>query len=538
MNSGVFAILAGLGLFFFGLRKLLRGFESFASSRVRPALQRSFANPFAAWCWGALMTVVSQSGLLSLVALMGLTEMGFIGLRSAFFAMLGSSAGTTAWLWYVLADWHLGPVLLAVGTIGLVTAQTEHWEELMSAVLSIGLALLGLELLFQGVGQVFGGALGAKILASSGSVELQEQISFALWGTGLGLILQSASAPLVLLLTALPNTQITLATATSLYLGANLGLTVTALILSRRSRAVTRRLAWAHLFTKLVGVLGCLFLFPTFLGLVEKVATGLTVEPNLLTQVVVAQLMFNLINSLVFMVLADPILKVMANLFPEREQRTLGLAKRVRRMLYQDPVLASEELDRQLRQLELEVKANYDQVMNRLKDTELKDSFNARALRERNFRSLKFTIHDLLFSVDRHREDKHAEGAIILSLLEYYGALSRTLFHLEDHYEKGLSKKFRLPPELELGLSDFKALLDELWHETLVAHPYESFESEPSLTVATLEEIVLKLNKKLGVEYQGYTTWLMETAGFLRLISSDLGQLVQRRAQLRALIEE
>jgi phosphate:Na+ symporter len=541
LSSGVFSIMAGLGLFFYGLRKLLRGFESFASSRVRPVLQRSFANPFAAWCWGCLITVVSQSGLLSLIALMGLTEMGFIGLRSAFFAMLGSSVGTTAWLWYVLADWHLGPLLLAVGTLGLMTARTEHWEELMSAVLSIGLALLGLELLFDGVQQALGGALGTKIMASSGSLELREQLTFALWGTGLGLILQSASAPLVLLLTALPNSHITLATATSLFLGANLGLTVTAVILSRRSRAVTRRLAWAHLSVKLMGVVGCLFLFPSFLGLVEKVARGLTVEPNLLTQVVVAQLLFNLINSLVFAVVADLLLKVMSNLFPEREQRTLGLAKRVRRMLYQDPELAAEELDRQLRQLELEVKANYDQVMSRLKTTELKDSFNARAQRERNFRSLKFTIHDLLFSVDRHREDKHDEGAVILSLLEYYGALSRTLFHLEDHYEKGLSKKFRFPPELEAGLMGFKVLLDELWHETLVAHPYEEREGDnihQVVTAATLEETVLKLNKKLGVEYQGYTTWLMETAGYLRLIGSDLGQLVQRRAQLRAFIEE
>ena len=250
--------------------------------------------------------------------------------------------------------------------------------------------------------------------------------------------------------------------------------------------------------------------------------------------------MFNLINSLVFTILADPLLKVMANLFPEREQRTLGLAKRVRRMLYQDPVLASEELDRQLRQLELEVKANYDQVMHRLTTTELKDSFKERALRERNFRSLKFTIHDLLFSVDRHRGGTHDEGAVILSLLEYYGALSRTLFHLEDHYEKGLSKKFRLPVEMQAGLSGFKTLLDELWQETLVAHPLPSPDSSGNehISAATLEEIVLQLNKKLGVEYQGYSTWLMETAGYLRLISSDLGQVVQRRAQLRSLAED
>ena len=84
-------------------------------------------------------------------------------------------------------------------------------------------------------------------------------------------------------------------------------------------------------------------------------------------------------------------------------------------------------------------------------------------------------------------------------------------------------------------------MLDELWHETLVAHPYEEREGEKKqevVTAATLEETVLKLNRKLGVEYQGYSTWLMEMAGYLRLIGSDLGQLVQRRAQLRSFSEE
>ena len=93
---------------------------------------------------------------------------------------------------------------------------------------------------------------------------------------------------------------------------------------------------------------------------------------------------------------------------------------------------------------------------------------------------------------------------------------------------------------MQAGLSGFKTLLDELWQETLVAHPLPSPDSSGNehISAATLEEIVLQLNKKLGVEYQGYSTWLMETAGYLRLISSDLGQVVQRRAQLRSLAED
>jgi Na+/phosphate symporter len=470
---------------------------------------------------------------------MGLTEMGFVSLRAAYFAMLGASAGTTVWLWLVLSGWHLGPLLLATGAFGLILAQNEHWEELMSAILSIGLALMGLELLFAGVGELFGDIVSAKVGASTGSVGLGEQLSFVLLGAVLGLILQSTSAALVLLMGAVPVMSLTLATGTSLFLGANLGLTTTAVILSRSTRAATRQLSWAYLITKGIGVTGAMLFFPTFLALVERIVLIFTNQPNLLTKLVVAQVLFNLINSLIFGILADPILRVLAHFIPEQEMRNLGLAKRVRRMLFQDPKLASREMDQQLRNLELEVKANYDHVMQRLTSTDTKEAFKSRAQRERNFRSLKFTVHDLLFSIDRHQEGNNEAGTVLISLLEYYGALTRTLFHLEDHYEKGLSKKFRLPPVMEDNVARFKILLDELWYETLLERAVEDEETEDhSGNDQTLEEIVLDISKGLGVEYQGYATWLMETAGFLRLVGSDLGQLVQRRSQLRSFTEE
>jgi hypothetical protein len=283
---------------------------------------------------------------------------------------------------------------------------------------------------------------------------------------------------------------------------------------------------------------GPLFWFPTYISLAETLAPTLSDSP-LLSQLVTAQLLFTFFNSVIFGLLAEPMLKILSHALPERQLRTMGLAKRVRRMLFQDPDLAAAECQRQLRYLELEVKANYDQVMRRLSGNDPGGSFKGRELREKNFRSLKFTVHDLLFSVDRHRPGEHKRGVVILSLLEYFGATSRTLFHLEDHYEKGLSKKFEFPPEFLAGLAHFQALLDEFWYEILLEHPQEGrVLSLSEQEAASLEEIVLELNKKLGIEYQGYNTWLMESAGYLRLLSSDLGQVLQRQAQLRSLAVE
>lgn len=534
MTSAVFAILGGLGLFIYGLRTLLRRFESFASSRIRPHIQRSFANPVASWSWGAIATLFSQSSNLSVISLMGLTEIGFISVRSGYFAMLGASAGTTVGLWALLSGWHLGPCLVAAGAFGLLVARTEYWDELMSALFSIGLSLMGLEILFGGVRSVFGELVQQTVMASSGSMNLTEQLPFFFQGTMLGFILQSASAPIFLLQSEIVE-KVTLATGVALFLGANLGLTVIPLVLSLRSRALVQRLAWAHLITQGVGVVGALFLFPTFMWVVEKVARMLYAEPTLLAQLATAQLLFSLINSLIFGVLAEVVLRLLASWLPEKKIRGTGLAKRVRRMLFQDPDLAAQECNRQLRQLELGVKANYDQVMHRLTTTNLKDSFKERERRERNFRSLKFTIHDLLFAVDRHRRGKNSEGVVILTLIEYYGALTRTLFHLEDHYEKGLSKKFKFPPEMEKALVHYKTEMDHVWHKILL---HDQAQERPEMEPCFLEETVLTLNEELGMEHQGFIGWLMEGAGYLRLINSDLEQLCERRSQIRSLIAE
>ncbi len=536
MNPAVFAIVGGLGLFYYGLRNLLRRFESFASTRFRPHLQRAFSNPISSWLLGVVSTLVSQSSTLTVISLMGLADIGFVAIRQAYLAMLGASVGSTAGLWLILQDWHLGPLLVAAGAFGLLLAKSEYWEEITQVFLSVGLALMGLGILYSGVCELLGPFLEQQVTASAGSHALREQLYFVGIGTVLGLLLQSASAPLVMLLTVAQPSSLTSATGAALFLGASLGLTATTLMLSLTSHTPARRLAWAHFVTTLVGVLGTLFLFPTYLSLAERLVRLVMPHPNLLSQLVSAQLLFTLINSLIFGLLVDPMMKILTHSLPEKDPQTKGLAKRVRRMLFQDPKLAEVECGRQLRYLELEVKANYDQILRRLTTSDPSDSFRERALRERNFRSLKFTVHDLLFAVDRHRPSGHRKSVVILSLLEYFGAVNRTLFHLEDLYEKGLSKKFELPKEFLQGLAHFRALLDDVWYEILLEHPQEGVVIPPEdERPATLEEIVLDNSKRLGIAYQGYNTWLMELAGDLRLLSSDLGQVLQRQAQLRGL---
>lgn len=540
MTSGVFAVLGGLGLFFAGLRTLLRRFESFTATRMRPHLQRSFANPLLSWCWGGLGTLVTQSSNLTLISLMGLVDIGLISFKSAYFASLGAFFGTTVTLWLTVTSFHFGPILVALGAMGLIFARTDYWEEISSAILAVGVALMGLELIHEGVKEILGPFLGAQFAGPMGGGSFQDHLGFFIVGIGLGLILQSASAPLVLMLGVSSIATLSLAEGSALYLGASAGLTVTSVVLSWRSNVPARRLAWAHMTTTGLGVVGALFFFPTYLSVVEKLAGFIWKAPHLTQQLVAAQVFFTIFNSLVFGLLYEPIFKVLVALIPERQVQVLGLNQRVRRMLYQDAGLAAAECQRQLHFFYLEVKANYDQVLYRLTSSDPKESYSQRRLREQNLLSLKFTIHDLVFAIDRHRPQDHRRSLMILSLLDYLGAVSRTLLELEDHYERGLSKKFVLPSEFSEGFRRFRTRLDQLWYEILLDRrsPTPKGDQEEEIDSVGLEEIVLDSNKRLGLEYQGYNTWLMELTGFLRLLDGDLEEVLERSAELRELGKE
>ena len=85
--------------------------------------------------------------------------------------------------------------------------------------------------------------------------------------TGLGVvittILQSSSATLALILTALAAGQIEYENALALAIGANIGTTITAILGSLKSNVAGRRLAGAHLIFNIVtGLVALIFIFP------------------------------------------------------------------------------------------------------------------------------------------------------------------------------------------------------------------------------------------------------------------------------------
>lgn len=126
---------------------------------------------------------------------------------------------------------------------------------------------------------------------------------------------------------------IPLQSALYIILGANIGTCATALIASMRSPAEARRVAWAHVLFKALGVLLFLPLLSPYQRLVEHTA------PDVMRQIANANTLFNVIMAVVFLPFLGLFARLLVRLVPEKAEE-----KRFGSMYLDDHVLGTPSL--------------------------------------------------------------------------------------------------------------------------------------------------------------------------------------------------
>lgn len=532
-------VFGGLGLFFFALRFLTNRFNQSASSRFRPLLDRLMANAPQGLMVGTASTALLQASSIVIVTIMGLVDSGLLSIEQGFFVMLGSTFGTTLKMWFFIGFVDFGPLLVGLGSIGLLFARRTLVREALQIMAAIGLAFVGLQMLVTSLGGLQQESVFVNLARSYLGDSLAQQTLLAFVGAGMAVALQSSSASILIFMGLAQAGSITVPVAAALVLGANLGTTSTALIVGFQADQNGKRIALAHFLCKLGGVFITLMLFPSFLSAVEWLTGRLlgTTEPVWVVAGVHSG--FNLINMVWWSLLSVPILRGVAWVYPTKESKSLGLSKGVRRLLSRNPKRAFSESQEQFRQLELLVKNLYDHVFKILNEGANMLSLQARRNRlTRNFEALRETVHDLLFIVARGEPKRETAVLRTISMLEIYSSLSRTCFAFHDHLERGFTvEKYTIPDEVSVAIDKFRSLLDRLWLDVLLPEKSDSLE-QLVIEGETLEQVVLSYNRTLGSGHQTYTSWLFELAGFMRAIAAALGGLGQLKERAHLELDE
>lgn len=297
-------LAAGISLFVLGIGRLEAGFRAFSGGALERWLKWSTSRLWKSILVGGLGTVVVQSS--TLVTLLGIAFLsaGLINTLGGVGLVLGANLGTTSGAWLIaltgvkLEMLRLAMPMLVFGVL-LARRENSRWH-------GVGLALLGLGLLFLGIDLMKTGFGGFEGVVDLGRYPVEGWMGVALFllaGVAATVLMQSSQATLVLTLTALAAGQIPYDSALSVVIGANLGSTAGSLFAAIGSNNAGRRIAAAHLIYNLVTMIGAVLLLPQLAAVVEFVARLVGLQAD---AYIIRLAMFHTLYNLFGMLLVAP----------------------------------------------------------------------------------------------------------------------------------------------------------------------------------------------------------------------------------------
>ncbi len=301
----IWALLAGLGLFLFGMYMLEESLKKLAGRSFKIFLRNQTKNRFKAVFSGALVTAVLQSSSMVVLLVMSFAGAGIIGLRNGIGMIMGTNLGTTFTGWLVsfigfklnLEEFILP--FLAIGGMGIIFLKSEklsNWSKL----------LMGFSLMFLGLSYMKDGFADFSEQVDMTLLHDKPLFLFFIFGYLLTVAIQSSSASIMIFLSSLAAGLISIEQAAFLVIGADLGTTITAIIGTINANTIKRKVGWAQFFFNLFNACITLILYQVYLYFIQKV---LNISDPLIVLVSFHTLL-NLVGIIIFL----PFLGLFANI--------------------------------------------------------------------------------------------------------------------------------------------------------------------------------------------------------------------------------
>ena len=140
------SLLAGLGLFFVGIKTLTTNLRELTGRRFRKFLERSTRNPLLSAVGGALLGATMQTGSAITFILVGMVGAGMISVERSLPIRLGAAVGTSTMVIIATLDIHLF-ILFMIGIAGFSLAQSRTSQPVLGVIFGGGLMFFGLSML-------------------------------------------------------------------------------------------------------------------------------------------------------------------------------------------------------------------------------------------------------------------------------------------------------------------------------------------------------------------------------------------------------
>ena len=264
-------IVGGLGMFLYGMRIMSESIEEIAGYRLRKMISQMTSNLFRGIVVGGVVTAIIQSSSVTTVMAVGFVNAGLMTLRQSLGVIFGANIGTTVTGWILaLKVTKYGLPLLGAGALTYLFNSKTRRRKQGLAVMGLGMIFLGLTFMKSGVKPLRDMPEFIRFFYLFSAESYRGVVLAALTGAALTAILQSSSATVGITMALASQGVISPETAVALVLGENVGTTITAYLSSLGADLEAKRVAYAHILIKIIGLLVILPLFYPYLTLVSK----------------------------------------------------------------------------------------------------------------------------------------------------------------------------------------------------------------------------------------------------------------------------
>lgn len=261
--QNLFLFFAGIGVFLLALYLLENGVHALAGRRFKLFLRRHTDNTFKAIISSTVITTLLQSSSVMIMTILSFVGARIVSLRNALAATLGSNIGTTLANWVIaIVGFKTDISIVALPLVAVGAASTSFTDEKKKMhyaarlVLAFGLLFLGLNFMKESMTAFFEGF-------DFSEYEHLPLIVFVLIGFVMTGLIQSSSATVAILLSALSTGAIPFETAVAAVIGSELGTALKVILGSVTGIAAKRQLAIGNFtFNIIMSIVAFIFIQP------------------------------------------------------------------------------------------------------------------------------------------------------------------------------------------------------------------------------------------------------------------------------------
>jgi len=314
-DFGLWKLLAGLGIFIFGIFLLEESISKLAGRAFKGFIRDYTSNRIKAIGSGTLVTAILQSSSAVSLMVLAFVGAGILSLENSIGVIMGSNLGTTFTAWLVATLGFKVNIeaftlpLIGIGGLGIIfLGKSPKYSGFSKLLVGFGFLFMGLDY------------MKSSVEGLSENIDIAALQSYGIWlfvlvGIALTAAMQSSSATIAIFLTALNSELIGFESAAAAVIGANMGTTITIGLGAIGGNVSKKRLATSHLLFNLLTGVVALLMFPVLIWMMTSIFS----ESDSVIALSAFHTIFNLLGVLLFLPFIGLFSKLLYWVIPEKK---------------------------------------------------------------------------------------------------------------------------------------------------------------------------------------------------------------------------